>query len=166
MISTSSVVKFLVGKTVNGHGAFHTSAVAQGRPWKRRDSFPVIHASQKPAHTANVDFSALGLTYEVKEIPKFVVPKHAWSPKPAEEPKLPFMIDRTDIGMSLPVYTDFKSGKTRVVTILRKIRGDVDILKSEVEKVVGKEVMIRPGKLVIEGNYHRRLKVWLTGLGF
>jgi hypothetical protein len=59
-----------------------------------------------------------------------------------------------------------KDGDTRVITIIRKIRGDVEALKSEVEKVVGKEVEMRPGKIVIEGNFHRRIKVWLTGLGF
>jgi hypothetical protein len=34
------------------------------------------------------------------------------------------------------------------------------------EKVVKKEVTIRPGKLVVVGNFHLLLKRWLTGLGF
>jgi hypothetical protein len=145
---------------------FHSSAAALGRPWKRRDSRPVIHAAQKPAERADIDFSNLGLTYELKETPKFVIERHAWSPQPTERPQLPFMVDRTEVGLSLPVYTDLKDGDTRVITIIRKIRGDVLVLKAEVEKVVGREVELRPGKIVIEGNFHRRIKVWLTGLGF
>jgi hypothetical protein len=75
---------------------FHSSAAALGRPWKRRDSRPVIHAAQKPAATANIDFSSLGLTYAV-ETPTFVIERHAWAPQPVERPKLPFMIDRTEV---------------------------------------------------------------------
>jgi hypothetical protein len=39
-------------------------------------------------------------------------------------------------------------------------------LKSEMEKVVGKEVVIMPGKLVVDGNFQLRLKKWLIGMGF
>lgn len=48
------------------------------------------------------------------------------------------------------------------------LRSDIafQVLKSEMEKVVGKEVSIKPGKLVVDGNYHMRLKKWLIGLGF
>lgn len=39
-------------------------------------------------------------------------------------------------------------------------------LKAEMEKVCdGKEVTVRPGKLVVDGNYVLRVKKWLTGLG-
>jgi hypothetical protein len=35
------------------------------------------------------------------------------------------------------------------------------------EKVCGGQpVTVRPGKLVVDGNYHIRLKKWLAGLGF
>jgi hypothetical protein len=145
---------------------FHSSAFVEGRPWKRRNAIPVFHASQRPAETADVDFKALGLKYEMTHDPTVVVVKHYWCPKPETLPNLPFVVERTDIGAALPVYTEYKGGKTKVLTILRKIKGDIAELKAEVEKVVGKEVILRPGKIVVEGNYHRRLKVWLTGLGF
>lgn len=152
--------------TIANKASFHTSSIALGRPFKKRDGYKVVHATQQPAQKAGIDFTSLNLKYEIKEIPKFVVQKHCWSPKPEVPPALPFMVDRTDIGLSLPVYTDFKHGRTKVVTILRKIRGDVNVLQQELEKVVGKPVTVRPGKLVVDGNYHRRLKIWLTGLGF
>lgn len=126
----------------------------------------MLHAAQRPAEPSDINFNELDLKYEVKLPESFVIQRHCWSPKPSSSPNLPFDIERTTIGLSLPVYTEFKAGRTKVQTILRKCKGDIDILKSEVEKVVGKPVLLRPGKIVIDGNYHRRLKIWLTGLGF
>lgn len=166
MLSFSTVAKIAIKRTPGAAASFHSSAAAFGRPFRKRNGRPVLHASQRPAEEANVDFSSLGLTYEIKQIPELVVKYHAWAPKPEVPPNLPFAIDRTETGLALPVYTDFVGGYTKVNTILRKIRGDVHILKEEVEKVVGKPVEVRPGKIVIEGNYNRRLKLWLLGLGF
>lgn len=166
MFSFSRTVCLVAKNVESSSRTFHSSAVALGRPFRNRNGRPVVHASQKPAETADIDFTALGLKYEMKSIPEFVVNRHAWSPKPENPPNLPFMIDRTEIGMALPVYTEIAGGGTKKLTILRKIRGDVSELVQEVEKVVGKPVLVKPGKIVVEGNYHRRLKVWLTGLGF
>ena len=146
--------------------SYHNTAVALGRPYRKKAGPAVVHSSQREPESADIDFSALGLKYEIKSIPKFVVERIAWSPPPEILPQLPFMIDRTDIGKALPVYTEIKGGNTKKLTILRKIRGDVSELAAEMEKVVGKPVLIRPGRLEVEGNFHRRLKVWLTALGF
>lgn len=81
-------------------------------------------------------------------------------------PGLPFEVERTFVGSSLPVYTEYKHGRTKVQTILRKCRGDILLLKNEMEKVCGKPIIVRPGKLVVDGNYNMRLKKWLAGLGF
>ncbi len=71
------------------------------------------------------------------------------------------------IAKALPVYTDYKHGRTKVITILRKCSGDISILKDEMEKVCdNREVIVRAGSLHVDGNYHRRLKIWLAGLGF
>ena len=67
----------------------------------------------------------------------------------------------------MPVYLDYLGAGTKVVTILRKISGDIEILKEELDKVVeDAEVTVRPGKLVVRGNYNKRIKKWLLGLGF
>ena len=95
-----------------------------------------------------------------------MIKRTKWTPPPKTLPTLPFVVERTLIGSSLPVYTDFKGGNTKVITMLRKCSGDIDLLKSEMEKVTGQTVTIRPGKLTVNGNYHARLKIWLTGLGF
>jgi hypothetical protein len=137
-----------------------------GRLRRNMDLIPVIHQSQRPAQTANIDFEAIGLTYKMNLPVKFVVERLAWSPQPETSPDLPFGVDRTLTGKALPVYTEYIAGGTKVVTLLRKCKGDIGILKAEVEKVVGKTVEVKAGKLLIEGNYDRRLKTWLTGLGF
>ena len=76
-------------------------------------------------------------------------------------------VERSSTGNHLPVYTEYKGGGTKVETILRKISGDVESLKAELEKVVYPEpVDVRAGKLVVRGNYVLRVKKWLLGLGF
>lgn len=137
-----------------------------GRVRRNMDDIPVIHMSQKPAFPSDIDYDAIGLTYKMTHPTDFVVQKIAWSPKPETTPDLPFFVERSSVANSLPVYTDYVGGGTKVVTILRKCRGDISILKEEMEKVVGKEVEVRPGKLIVVGNFDRRLKTWLTGLGF
>eukprot|EP01039_Chlorochromonas_danica_P006010 gene6009-6620_t len=135
-------------------------------PAKRIPNPPFLHASQRPPAPADIDFNALNLEFPLTRDTKFVIARTAWSPKPEVEPNLPFAVERSHVGGALPVYTKFKGGRTKVVTRLRKVKGDVEKLKAEMEKVVGKEVYIKPGRLEVDGNYNRRLKTWLTGLGF
>jgi hypothetical protein len=89
-----------------------------------------------------------------------------WTEPPESKPDLPFAVERSLRGKALPVYSDYKAGRTKVITMLTHCSGDIALLKSEMEKVVGQEVIVRPGKLVVDGNYVRRLKLWLAGLGF
>ena len=44
-------------------------------------------------------------------------------------------IERTTSN-NLPVYTDFRNGGMRKITVVRKIYGDVDEFKSELSKIV------------------------------
>ena len=122
----------------------------------------------RPPESADIDFNSLGLTYPLTCKPKIVTPT-GWTEPPAQPPSnLPFFVQRSSSGSSgLPVYTDFKSqGQTKVITILKKCGGDIEALKKEMEKVTGTEVELRPGKLIVKGNYVRRMKLWLSGLGF
>jgi large subunit ribosomal protein L49 len=137
---------------------------------KQRRSRFVVHAAYKPAENAMIDFSTLGLAYPCTVVPKTVIKSNMWTSPPAagEAPVgLPFAVSRTALGQSLPVYTEYKGGRTKVVTVVRRIRGDVDALKEELEKVCeGAEIDIRLGKVVITGNYHGRVKMYFSGLGF
>jgi large subunit ribosomal protein L49 len=136
------------------------------RPLKKRNNPIAIHASQRPEDPLPASFKELGLKYEPTVVPEIVVSSTTWAPPPKSIPDLPFVVERTVVGSSIPVYTDYKAGGTKVVTILRRCKGDITILKSEMEKVVGKKVDIKPGKLVVDGNFSKRLKVWLLSLGF
>ena len=45
---------------------------------------------------------------------------------PGVEPDIPFRVVRSKFG-NLPVYLDYKSGGSRILTIVRKIEGDVEV---------------------------------------
>lgn len=67
----------------------------------------------------------------------------------------------------MPVYTDYKNGRTRALTIVRKFRGDSEALAEEMSKVCdGRLVDIRPGRVEVKGNYRGRVEEWLLRLGF
>ena len=57
--------------------------------------------------------------------------------------ELPFAVHRTEVGKQLPVYTDFKNGRSRVVTLIRKYDGDEAALADEAQRVCG-EVSVFP----------------------
>lgn len=128
-------------------------------------SYPVIHQAQRPAYPAEVDYSSLNLTYPIQNKVKPIISEYGWTKPPDSLPNLPFIVERTK-AHGLPIYTDYKHGRTKVVTILRKCKGNIDELKKDMEKVCQKQVEVRPGKLIVDGNYHLRLKQWLSDLGF
>ncbi|KAL6051562.1 54S ribosomal protein IMG1, mitochondrial [Balamuthia mandrillaris] len=83
---------------------------------------------------------------------------------------LPFRVVRTKSGM-LPVYRDYKNGRTKVVTIVRKFIGDTKALKQEIYNVLGGsaneiEIKERQGSLEIKGDYVWHLNIYLKKLGF
>lgn len=100
----------------------------------------------------------------------------AWSENPRplvytrdmkEAGNVPFNIFRSDIGKQLPVYIDYKNGRSKTVTILRKYEGDVHALATEMQKVcLESEVKIYNGRIEAKGNHTKRVKSWLSDLGF
>ena len=74
---------------------------------------------------------------------------------------------RTEAGKQLPVYTDYRNGRTRCMTIVRRFRGDEAELAAELSRVCdNRPVIIRPGRVEVKGNYRGRLCEWLARLGF
>ncbi|CAG8765141.1 16117_t:CDS:2, partial [Acaulospora morrowiae] len=47
----------------------------------------------------------------------------------------PYFIHRTK-NKSLPVYSDFRNGRSRMLTIIRKIEGDIQALRNDIRKEV------------------------------
>ena len=65
------------------------------------------------------------------------------------------------------MYTDFRSGRTRELTIVRRIEGDANVLAKELYKVTGgAKVEVRPGRVEVAGVRAKEIKTWLAGLGF
>lgn len=70
-------------------------------------------------------------------------------------------------GKQLPVYTDYRNGRSRCMTILRRYRGDEALLAEELSRVCDdRAVIVRPGRIEVKGNYRGRVSEWLQRLGF
>ncbi|KAF0560682.1 ribosomal protein L49/IMG2 [Gigaspora margarita] len=86
----------------------------------------------------------------------------------------PYYIHRTS-NKSLPVYIDIKNGRTRILTILRRIEGDIQALRDDIKKdlfpkdhSIHSKVTINHtnNNVVIKGDYCFVLKKWLMDKGF
>ena len=76
--------------------------------------------------------------------------RHLNEPLGTVEP-LPFQIERTHKN-NLPVYTDLKMGGQTKVTVVRKVVGDVELLKTELAKVVSNApIKEKMGRIEISG---------------
>merc|ERR1711998_640914 len=79
---------------------------------------------------------------------------------------LGFVVTRTKSNC-LPVYSDFKNGRTRHLTVVRRIRGDVEAFEKELSRVCGGEAVIRKmGRVEVKGDHRVPIMMWLKDLGF
>lgn len=117
--------------------------------------------------TSEVETVVEELKYKPTYVPESVS-HNGWSAAPESPlPGLPFHVKRTTHGLQIPVYRDFRSGGTRVMTLIRRHSGDLEELASEMSKVCGgKQAVIRPGRIEVAGDYLHPVKQWLVGLGF
>mmetsp|Transcript_19854 Transcript_19854/g.41763 ORF Transcript_19854/g.41763 Transcript_19854/m.41763 type:complete len:175 (-) Transcript_19854:75-599(-) len=91
---------------------------------------------------------------------------NGWTPPPDNPPDLPFRVQRTATGQFLPVYTDIKNARSRVVTVVRNIDGDIQEMQRELSIVCGAAVDQRAGRLEVAGRHTQNIRDWLVGLGF
>ncbi|CAE7866894.1 img2 [Symbiodinium sp. KB8] len=105
------------------------------------------------------------LTWEPKEVQK---PSHGWiAPMGGTPADIPFKVSRTAKGKQLPVYTDYKNGRTRVLTVVRKVAGDVEVAGEELKKVCqGADVQLKAGRVEVKGHWAGPIRDYLYGLGF
>jgi large subunit ribosomal protein L49 len=99
---------------------------------------------------------------------RFQPPAEGESPPPVLPPDepLPFRVHRSRNG-NLPVYSDFRIGGSKVVTILRKYQGDVDALSTAVSRLCESDVYKFHGRIEVKGKHGRTLRNWLANdLGF
>ena len=59
-----------------------------------------------------------------------------------------WQVARTEFGKQLPIYSDFRNGRTRKVTILRKIDGDVEACRVLSRSFIVATLMIVPRALL------------------
>ena len=77
-----------------------------------------------------------------------------------------FQVRRTARGRSLPVYTDYRNARSRVLTIVRNIDGDINEMQREMSKLCATPVVQRAGRLEVSGRHTTAVRNWLAGLGF
>ncbi|CAM9116506.1 unnamed protein product [Ascophyllum nodosum] len=122
-------------------------------------------AARRELESVPLELQSLGLTFPPRQKPAFVL-KNGWCPPPETPPDLPFQVSRTVKGGFIPVYRDFKNGRTRVITIVRKASGDMKAFASDLSKVCqGGRVEARGGELRVQGDHVTNVKRWLSGLG-
>ncbi|KAI9506088.1 ribosomal protein L49/IMG2, partial [Coemansia spiralis] len=70
---------------------------------------------------------------------------------------------------TLPVYSDIKNGKTRKLTLIRRIEGDIGALREELSRHLDdSSIQIKSisNQLVIKGDRTKEVREWLTVKGF
>nr|CCA24515.1 conserved hypothetical protein [Albugo laibachii Nc14] len=145
----------------------HAQRVHSNRQIRRKTRHPAFIKFKERTYPLKVEKEVPPLKYEPTYIPENVS-FNGWSPAPENPlPGIPFKVKRTAKGLQLPVYRDYRNGRTRVLTILRRYDGHEGELQSEMSKVCGgKDVIARPGRLEVVGDHLMDLRKWLTGLGF
>ncbi len=79
-------------------------------------------------------------------------------------------IPRTAVGQQLPVYTEWRHGRSKVYTVVKKVDGDVLALAREMAAALNGAALVTPypdrGTVVVDGDFSREVRRWLHGLGF
>eukprot|EP00921_Rhytidocystis_pertsovi_P009352 GHVQ01015049.1.p2 GENE.GHVQ01015049.1~~GHVQ01015049.1.p2 ORF type:complete len:148 (-),score=10.61 GHVQ01015049.1:427-870(-) len=79
--------------------------------------------------------------------------------------RIPFGVRRT-ASDNFPVYLKWRKNKTEVFTVLKKIHGNKQILKSELQTICESPVKEQPGWFEVNGNHKVRIKQWLMHIGY
>ncbi|KAJ1626074.1 ribosomal protein L49/IMG2, partial [Pavlovales sp. CCMP2436] len=67
----------------------------------------------------------------------------------------------------LPVYHDYKNGRTRRLTLVRKYVGDTQALVRELVRVCEQpQVYVRTGRIEIKGLHKDKVVAYFESLGF
>lgn len=92
-----------------------------------------------------------------------------WVPRAVPPPQLPFDVERSKTN-NLPVYVNYKTNRTKVITSIRKVRGDVKELEKCVRQHLGDDHHYQINELTnqlhIKGEHKDKLVRLLKELGF
>ncbi len=88
------------------------------------------------------------------------------SPPPRPSPP---QIARTAVGKQLPVYTEWRHGRSKVYTLIKKVDGDVYALARELAAALNGAAVVTPDAdrrmVVVDGDFSREVRRWLHGIG-
>lgn len=129
----------------------------------------LVHPLYRCGLTRTLTAAAFRRQEEVAKPTRWIAP----TGKPAavgETPDLPFRVDRS-CNRNLPVYTDYKNGRTRILTIIKKIDGDIHAMEEMLRrhlniKTLRTRVDSLTGSITLHGNHRDQVKTWLRALGF
>ena len=80
--------------------------------------------------------------------------------------RIPFKVKRTSAD-NMPVYTIRRFNKTLIFTQVRKIRGDVHVIKEELTRICQTPArIIADGVIELNGDHKSLIKQWLSHNGF
>ncbi|KAI5477071.1 hypothetical protein MNV49_006870 [Pseudohyphozyma bogoriensis] len=81
--------------------------------------------------------------------------------------QLQYSLPRLKSG-ELPVYTDIKDGGYRVLTLVRKVEGNLDALAEELATALDTQVFTKPSsrQVVLKGDWMKETKALLEEKGF
>nr|CEL67986.1 TPA: Mitochondrial ribosomal protein L49/IMG2,putative [Neospora caninum Liverpool] len=79
--------------------------------------------------------------------------------------QLPFFVRRT-ASDNVPVYLHWSNNRNKVSTIIRKVHGHKQILKSELAVLCEAPVIEKEGWLEVRGNHKKVVKEWLKQIGY
>ncbi|RMX52395.1 large ribosomal subunit protein mL49-like [Pocillopora verrucosa] len=112
-----------------------------------------------------------GISYEFKpdRLKQINASPSGWVPPATEKPNLPFFIKRSKYN-NIPVYTDYRSGRTRKLTIIRRVKGDLKALEECLKSHLGNDIITSRNELTsqvkIRGSYKDEVFTLLKRLGF
>jgi large subunit ribosomal protein L49 len=88
--------------------------------------------------------------------------------KPTQVSNLPYFVKRTKY-LSLPIYSEFKNGRSRTLTVIRRIEGDREALRNDLSSIVPrKDITVDrvTGHLIVKGLKVHEVRDFLTSKGF
>ncbi|KAJ8338006.1 hypothetical protein SKAU_G00369720 [Synaphobranchus kaupii] len=152
-------------------------------------SFPLPHPGVRlrmvSGTAGEINYSIVESTEEYKHVERLIPPtriptppKHdgpapsGWTPPSAVPPDLPYIIRRSRMH-NVPVYKDITHGN-RIMTLLRKVEGDIWALEKDVKKhlhkLTGKVPPTQVNEVTmiirVKGDFDKELKEWLIEKGF
>lgn len=87
----------------------------------------------------------------------------------ASRPPAEYSLKRTSISKFLPIYTDIRNGRTRVLTIIKGIIGNIDVAKRDLSEFIpAARITVRSdlAQISINGRHRRDIVSYYNQRGF